>query len=101
MLGLLLATAHERDSNSLHSIGGPPAAASRSLLLGAAPKAPAMAARKLDHAGRPTVQFSVPLRGRPDPTPKHQVGSLRDITKSIDLVPGHHVSGGRLRDLFL
>ena len=54
---------------------------------------------KTDHSGRPTVQRTAPLRG-PDAAPApRQVGSLRHVTKSVDLVPGHRVAGQRIREI--
>ena len=47
------------------------------------------------------MQFAVPLKGRPKLPSDHQIGSLRDVAKSVDMVPGHHVAGERLRELFL
>ena len=29
----------------------------------------------------------------------HQIGSLRDIATSVEMVPGHRVVGGRVREL--
>ena len=40
------------------------------------------------------------LRGSPLAPEPHRIGSLRNLAKSIDLVPGHRVAGGRIRDLF-
>lgn len=54
---------------------------------------------RLDHAGRPVVQFTTPLKG-PRPAPVgHQIGSLRNVTKSIDAVPGHTVVGQLIRQI--
>ena len=44
-----------------------------------------------DHSGRPPVQFTTPLRGAPPAAPEHTVGSLRNLTKSLDMIPGHAV----------
>ena len=44
-----------------------------------------------DHADRPITQQAVPLRGRKTVTTT-QIGSLRDVSKSLALVPGHCVA---------
>ena len=47
------------------------------------------------------MRFSTPLRGTKPPPAPHQVGSLRNMSKSMAMLPGHSVAGGRLRQLFL
>ena len=46
-----------------------------------------------DHAGRPMVTFRNPLKGQKPATEVQQVGSLRNMARSLQLVPGHAVAG--------
>ena len=43
--------------------------------------------------------MSTPLKGNRAKEETHQIGSLRDMTRSLDKVPGHCVSGGRIRQI--
>ena len=53
----------------------------------------------VDHSGRPKVQQPNPLNHQSRTEQIHQIGSLRDVAVSVEMVPGHRVVGGRVREL--
>ena len=52
-----------------------------------------------DHSGRPVISLRNPLRGKVKNSANEEqsIGSLRDIQKSVEQLPGHAVAGGQVR----
>ena len=63
------------------------------------PLPPTAAEAPVDHSGRPKVRQCNPLSAQSKVEQSHQIGSLRDIATSVEMVPGHRVVGGRVREL--
>ena len=57
--------------------------------------------RTFDHAGRPVVDMTAPLRGREGDSAASPVGSLRHVASTVASVPNHQLAGGQIRETMI